>query len=98
MIFCNPSKNLYYENLHSNYNKDVLMASLKATAFLFSPWFGLTGKTPRWSCAHTLQPLLIKVLTHDFTEVMQHTTSSDDKTNSLNIKAQPPCNASKPIL
>ena len=35
---------------HSNYNKDVLMASLMATAFLFCPWFGSTGKTPRWSC------------------------------------------------
>ena len=35
---------------------------------------------------HTLQPLLIKVLTNDFTEVVQHTTSSNDKTNSLNIK------------
>ena len=33
-----------------NYNNDVLMASLMGTAFLFCPWFGSTGKTPRWSC------------------------------------------------
>ena len=47
MIFRKTSKSLSYENLHSNYNKDVLMASLMATAFLFCPWFGSTGKTPR---------------------------------------------------
>lgn len=36
--------------LHSYYIKDVLMASLIASAFLFCAWLGSAAKTPRWSC------------------------------------------------